>query len=921
MPFADGGRGERIIEGWRSSESFSFARSYCYLAAGSRRRLYSQADALKTFQLESGYRIEPFIAEPAVVSPVAMDIDENGDIYVVEDRGYPLNVDGKVGRVKMLRDTNGDGIPDRVTIFADHLVLPTGVMRWKKGILVTDAPNVWYFEDTKGDGVADVKRAVLTGFPFTNPQHTVNGPVYGLDNWIYLAAQGAANATIYKKEFGDRGSDIRFVDREGAPALTERGRNVRFRPDTGQLEALAGPSQFGQSFDDCGRHFTVSNSNHIQEAIAARYLHRNADLPVTSPIVDISDHGAAAKVYSIVTRPRFEMLSGVGEFTSACGITYYRGSSFTAEPVHGIVHRDVLTDTGSLYLAKRAREGVEFLASTDSWFRPVNMYVGPDGAMYVLDFYRMMIEHPEWMSAQVQHSPDLTKGIDRGRIYRVVPEGVGGPAKGIHLGSATDRELVKELANPVIWWRRTAQRLLVDRKAVGAAPDLERLFRDSPSPQGRVHALWTLEGLAKLDPEVIRRALADPAPGVRENGIELAELHLAQSPDLEKDLAGMAMESDPRVRYQVLLTLGFSKAPAARQVREKLLFDNLEDKWFQVAALSASSDDAPALFDRAASLGGQKTEGRASLYRNLAAEIGARQKPSEMEGLLRKLSSARHDDGGWWKAASLEGLSMGMRGKHEAAYPRVQEALLGLFGSGDAEVRHAALRSLDLAGLPPGASSSGALKKATDLVRDPKADPQLRADSIGLLALAAPGENGGLFQSLIDPHQPEVVQSAAVRAYGRVKGDEVAAFLLKNWRTVAAPVRADAADVLFLQPSRVRLLVAALQSGDVQGWTLASRHRNRLIMNADADIRSAARSVLDQTQRPRNRGQEVRGRSRRIGRRGSRRAGLPLDLLKMSPAERLRRRGRSGSGDGERQAKTLAADQHSDTEPDDRAGL
>src|SRR6476661_6074609 len=234
---------------------------------------YSPGDALKTFKIAAGYKIEPFVSEPDVVSPVAMEFDENGNLYVVEDRGYPLNVKGKVGRVKLLRDTNGDGKPDKTTVFADNLVMPTGVMRWKKGILVTDPPDLIYLEDTNGDGKSDVRRVVLTGFPFSNPQHTANNPVYGLDNWIYIAHEGPATAIIFKDEFGDRGSSIRFADRQGVPPLKEPSRSIRFRPDTGQLEALSVPSQFGHSFDDWGRHFLVSNSNHIrQDALAARYL-------------------------------------------------------------------------------------------------------------------------------------------------------------------------------------------------------------------------------------------------------------------------------------------------------------------------------------------------------------------------------------------------------------------------------------------------------------------------------------------------------------------------------------------------------------------------------------------------------------------------------------------------------------------------
>src|SRR5690348_12840136 len=539
---------------------------------------YSVDDAVKFFKVESGFHIEKFASEPSVESPVAMDVDENGRIYVVEDRGYPLSTDNPLGRVKLIEDTNGDGIPDRVTIFADKLVMPTGVMRWKKGILVTDAPNVWYFEDTDGDGKADIKKLVLTGFAVTNPQHTVNNPIYGLDNWIYIAHEGPATAIIYKKQFGDRGSDIRFPDRPDLPALKEHNRNVRFRPDTSQVEALSGSSQYGQAFDDWGHHFTTNNSDHVRhEVIAARYLERNPDLPVSSAMQQISDHGAAAKVYPITLHPRFEMLTEVGQFTSACGITCYRGSLFVAEPVHNLVHQDLISDAGATDVAKRAHPDVEFLASTDAWFRPVNFYAGPDGALYVMDFYRLVIEHPEWMSTEAQNSQDLTKGIDRGRIYRIVPDGNPAP-KPIKLGSASNADLVRELANPVIWWRRTAQRLLVDRKAIDAAPDLVRMVHESPSPVGRLHALWTLDGLGALQPAEIEHALADREAGVRENAIVLAEPRLASSPALVRKLIAMAKDPDAKVRFQLLCTLGSVKSPEAGAARDELLSADVEDK-------------------------------------------------------------------------------------------------------------------------------------------------------------------------------------------------------------------------------------------------------------------------------------------------------------------------------------------------------
>lgn len=791
---------------------------------------YRVDDALRTFRIEPGFHIERFASEPAVEGPVAMDIDEDGRVYVVEDRGYPLSTDNLLGRVKLMQG-------NRVTVFADKLMMPTGVMRWKKGILVTDAPSVWYFEDTDGDGKADVKKVVLTGFAVTNPQHTVNNPVYGLDNWIYLAHEGPATAIIYKKQFGDRGSDIRFPGRPDAPALKEHNRNVRFRPDTYKLEALSGSSQYGHAFDDWGHQYTLNNSDHSrQEVIAARYLERNPDLPVSSAMQQISDHGAAARVFPITIHPRFEMLTEAGEFTSACGLTWYRGSLFVAEPVHNIVHQDLVSPSGATFVSRRAHPDVEFLASTDAWFRPVNFYAGPDGALYVMDFYRLVIEHPEWMSTEAAHSHDLTKGIDRGRIYRIVPDGAPAP-RPVKLGSASNGELVRELENSNIWWRRTAQRLLVDRRAVDVAPDLARMAHQSQSAVGRLHALWTLEGLGKLGEPEISAALADREAGVRENAVVLAE----SRPALAPKLIAMAKDPDVHVRFQLLKTMGSFNSPQAAAARDELLARDMEDKWFQIAALSAGSSEAPRLYARAVS--GEQTPGGADFIRQTAMMIGARGRNAEIRNLLERVARAKQGNAEWWRAASLEGLAAGLRGGAAVLAGR-EPLLLTLFDSPRASVRRAALRLIEMTGLPPGAAP--ALQRARRIAADRQADADLRADNINLLAAGNPRTNEALFRQLIDPREPDPVQAAAVGAFGRIQGEETGKFLLAQWRALTPAARTEAADAMYTEPGRVRLLVAALKSGDVQPWTLAFRHRRQLIMHSDPAIRDQARPLLEQ---------------------------------------------------------------------------
>lgn len=821
---------------------------------------YSPEEALQTFRLEPGFRIELVAAEPLISDPVAMEVDEFGRIYVVEMHGYPLDTAGS-GRVMLLRDADGDGRADRSTVFADGLRLPTGIMRWKKGVLVTDSPEVWYLEDTDGDGRADVRRVVLTGFALSNPQHNTNSPVFGLDNWIYLANEGVVRTVRYHEQFGDEGTAVRFPDRPGSPVLPPDadGRNVRFRPDTGELEMLAARSQFGQAFDAWGRHFLVTNNRHIyHEVVPARYLTRNPHLPVPTAVQQLPDYGLPARVFPITENPEHQMLTDVGIMTSASGLTRYLGglfpaeyadAAFVAEGAHNLVHAARVRPDGASFRASRMRDDREFLASTDSWFRPVNFYIGPDGALYLIDYYRKIIEHPEWLDDATAASGDLYAGRDRGRIYRIVPEGTAAATwvDRLRLGEAAPAELVQALEHPNVWWRRTAQRLLVDRASREAVEPLRRLARTGRTAEGRVHALWTLQGLDALDPRLTAHALDDPEPGVRENAVRLAELQLAGAPWLVERLPALAEDPDPRVRFQALLTLGGVRTAAAAAARQRLLLRDVDDPWMQVAALSAPVGDPVGLLAAAsARLTDRQTPGRRALFERLGTLVGAGAHVEAVRGVVRTATEGTGPASGWWRAAILRGVAAGVAKRELGAeLDRERARLLQLLRPEvDGAVRRAGVELLGALGPSLGEVGGRVRRTAAAVAADPAADPELRADAVRLLTSQDVRGAAPLLQQLLTSAAPTPVQVAAARALGRQPGPAAARFLLRRWAELTPAVREEAVRALAREPERLELLVEAVEAGRVRAAEVERGTQIRLMMSREEALRARARALF-----------------------------------------------------------------------------
>jgi mono/diheme cytochrome c family protein/glucose/arabinose dehydrogenase len=614
-------------------------------------------EALKKFYMPPGYRVELVASEPMVHEPVMIDWDADGRMWVVEMPGFMPDIQATsertpVGKIVVLEDTNTDGRMDKRTVFQDGLVLARWLKILDRGVLVAEPPNLWLFQDTNGDLRADRKELVtnLYGRREANVEHNANSLLWALDNWMYTS-----EVDIYL-----------------------RLKNGRF-----DVQRTLSRGQWGITQDDAGRIYRNTNESALHvDLIPARYFLRNPNLLRTRGSHESLTglNGELNTVWPI--RPTRGVNRGyqsgilrpdgtLARFTAVCAPVVYRGdrlpaelygNMFVVDPAVNLVSRIILSDSPNGLVARKAYEDVrgEFLASTDELFRPVNLSMGPDGTLYVVDMYRGIIEHKGYLTEYLRDyvlSHKLEQLTSRGRIYRIVHETTrrdGPPA----MSRATSARLVELLAHPNGWRRDMAQQLLVERGDASVVPALRTLADSASDVRTRLHALWTLDGLDSIEPATVLRALNHPSRDVRVSALRLAERWLNDpAHPIHEAVLKRLDDTDWAVRRQLAATLGEFPPGSKEAALATILERDGDDPVAMDAALSGLRGLEPAVLERLLQ-SNVETPQRSAAITMLAATIVGSGQDAANQILLQRI--AEESRPAWQRSALLRGAEVAL---------------------------------------------------------------------------------------------------------------------------------------------------------------------------------------------------------------------------------------------------------------------
>ncbi len=627
----------------------------------------SPADAIKTFSMPPGYRMELVAGEPLIQDPVAMDWDTDGRLWAVEMPGFVQDLAAPepnfdpIGRVVVLEDTNGDGAMDKRTVFADGLILARSLKVLDRGVLVAEPPNLWLMRDTDGDLRMDVREVVtdLYGRREARVEQNASDLHWGLDNWIH---------TAYSDIF------LRF-------------KNGRF-----EAQKTLARGEWGVTHDDAGRIYRNTNESSVHvDFVPTPYYMRNPNLVRTRGSYDAlrDEDNAVNTVWPIRPNPGTNRAYQAGidradgslaKFTSASAPLVYRGDRlpaelqgnvFVAEPAANLVGRLILSDDGTTLRARKAYERGEFLASTDERFRPVFLSNAPDGTLYIVDMYRGVIQQRADITQYlrdyiVAHKLERPTGL--GRIYRVVHDTTQRDTER-GLAKRPPSQLVAALSHQNGWWRDTAQQLLVERGDKSIVPELVTLAGTGTDWRTRLHALWTLDGLDAVTPAVVARALEDASRDVRVSAVRIAERWLG---DATQPVQGAVLKrlDDPdwAVRQQLAASLGALPAGAREGALASLLERHAADPVVMDAALSGIRGSETLLLEKLMEEGAAPTPQRQAALTMVAATIVRGTQEAAVQSLFASIAAEARPS--WVRDALLRGAEVALLGTPAPGSPQ-----------------------------------------------------------------------------------------------------------------------------------------------------------------------------------------------------------------------------------------------------------
>ncbi len=801
----------------------------------------SPKSSLDCMQVIDGFRVELMAAEPMVMDPIAMEWGFDGKLWVVEMADYPLGLDDKGkpgGRIRYLEDTNQDGTYDKSTVFIDQIPFPTGVLPTnidpaKPSCLISAAPYIVQAnqESTWNDLIGNEKNLLVSGFGEGNQQHRFNGFSPGLDNWLYLAN-------------GDSGGIAK--DSKGNE-MNLRGLDLRIKPGhPWQMEAQTGQTQFGRHRDAWGNWFGCSNPIPLRHYILPdHYLKRNPHYRFPTPRIDIATSGNT-QIF-----PRSKVLShwsgyqppanGQGHrFTSACSTDFYRGTlfgaqfdnnTFTCEPVHNLVHRRITKRNGVQFSSSRPthESDKEFLASSDSWFRPTTVKTGPDGALWITDMYRLVIEHPEWIDDQEEKRLFLRSGHDRGRIYRVTPVSRSVPPlptlpsnfmhqrNGMYSQELSDR-LLQMLSSENGWSQETAQRFLVQigtqTEDIEVSDKLMALMQN-PIPLVRLHALCTLDGRKEILPEQLLQPLADSHPEIRRHAIRISERFLKAdpSPQLLLALQKLANDSDLNVRMQLAFSLGFCSHPTAATLLAEIGDKNFDQKYLVAAVFSSLNGSNIAKVIKEA----QSKMANPDFIMALLQQAFRFGKPQLAQDSLSRILAAENPE-------NLATRQLEMVVQIYNAIPKLPSEDRVNLSSLSATLSDSVFRAL----------------KQSDSDRRKLAALQLFSRSPFL----AKEEIIRFLTNQIDPHVDVQTQTFAIAELARINDPEPARFFVKQWRFVTPEIRRAFFSAILQRPSWARHLLQSILAKKIPVGEVSPSQRNQLLGHTNSEIVKLSKSLF-----------------------------------------------------------------------------